>query len=93
MPVVNGEELGVEVDGEVAGGASHRFSASLSIGLGLGVGNSGGGEPRTLCRGPHLLYMALRDRGPPALLGLDAPDQGVGQGPNEPLGPLVERSI
>ena len=77
----------------VAGGASHRFSASLSIGLGLGVGNSGGDEPRTLCRGPHLLYMALRDRGPPALLGLDAPDQGMSQGPNEPLGPLVERSI
>ena len=43
--------------------------------------------------GPHLLFIALRDRGPPALLGLDAPDQGVGQGPNEPLGPLVERSI
>ena len=42
--------------------------------------------------GPHLLFIALRDRGPPALLGLDAPDQGVGQGPNEPLGPLVERS-
>ena len=41
--------------------------------------------------GPHLLFIALRDRGPPALLGLDAPDQGVGQGPNEPLGPLVER--
>ena len=92
MPVVNGWELGVEVDGEVVGGASHRFSASLWIGLGLGVGNSGGDEPSTLCPGPHLLFIALRDRGPPALLGLDAPDQGVGQGPNEPLGPLVERS-
>ena len=42
--------------------------------------------------GPHLHFIALCDRGPPALLGLDAPDQGVGQGPNELLGPLVERS-
>jgi hypothetical protein len=34
----------------------------------------------TLATGPHLLFMALRDGGPPAVLGLDAPNQGASQG-------------
>jgi hypothetical protein len=33
----------------------------------------------TLTTSPHLLFMALRDRGPPAVLGLDAPDQDASQ--------------
>jgi hypothetical protein len=41
---------------------------------------------------PHLLYIALHDGGPPASIGLGAPDQGADQRPNEPLGSLVERS-
>jgi hypothetical protein len=31
---------------------------------------------------PHLLYVALRDGGPPASIGLGAPDQGADQRPN-----------
>jgi hypothetical protein len=34
----------------------------------------------TQATGPHLLFMALRDGGPPAVLGLDAPNQGASQG-------------
>jgi hypothetical protein len=41
---------------------------------------------------PHLLYIALRDGGPPAIVGLGAPDQGADQRPNEPLDSLEERS-
>jgi hypothetical protein len=59
------------------------------LGLGLWGGGSGS-EPRTLCPGPHLLFMALCDGGPPAVYGLSTPDQGAGQGPSWPLGQLVE---
>jgi hypothetical protein len=38
----------------------------------------------------HLLFMALCDRGPPAVYGLGTSDQGEGQGPSWPLGQLVE---
>jgi hypothetical protein len=40
----------------------------------------------------HLLYVALRDGGPSASIGLGAPDQGTDQKPNESLGSLEERS-
>jgi hypothetical protein len=56
-------------------------SAALGIGLGLGWW-SGGSEPSTLATGSHLLFMALGDGGPPAVLGLDAPDQCTSQGPS-----------
>jgi hypothetical protein len=36
----------------------------------------------TLATGSHLLFMALGGGGPPAVLGLDAPDQGASQGPS-----------
>jgi hypothetical protein len=39
-------------------------------------------NPSTLATGSHLLFMALGDGGPPAVLGLDAPDQGESQGPS-----------
>ena len=55
-------------------------------------GTSGGGKPRHLCHGPHLLFIALRDRDPPALLGLDAPHQGVSQGPMGRWAHWVKRS-
>jgi hypothetical protein len=35
-----------------------------------------------LTTSPHLLVMALRDGGPPAVLGLDASDQGASQSPS-----------
>ena len=64
--------------GEVAGGASHRFSASLWIGLGLGVGNSGGDEPRTLCPwSPPPLYSTAR-QGPTSLAWAGRPRSGRG---------------
>ena len=50
-----------------AGGTSRRSQPSLSIGLGFEVGtvaatvNLVGGAA-----GPHLLFMGLRDKGPPA---------------------------
>ena len=47
----------------------------------------------TRAAGPHHLYIAQGDRGPPTIVGLDAPDQGADLGFNGPLGPLVERSI
>ena len=34
--------------------------------------------------------MALREGGPPAIYGLSVPDQDASQGPNSPLGQLVE---
>ena len=45
------------------------------------------GEPRTACRRPPPLYVALRDRGPSTILWLGAPDQGADQGSVGPLGP------
>jgi hypothetical protein len=51
-----------------SGGLPVGGSAPLSIGLGLGtVRNNGGSEPHESRRGPHLLFMALRDRGPSAI--------------------------
>jgi hypothetical protein len=57
-------------------------SAALVIGSGHRTVGDGGGEPHTLASGSHLLFMALGDGGPPAVLGLDAPDQGASQGPS-----------
>jgi hypothetical protein len=74
-----------------SGGLPVGGSASLSIGLGLEtVGNSGGSEPRESSRGPHLLFMALRDRGPPAICWAGLPRSGSSQGPGWPLGQPVE---
>jgi hypothetical protein len=58
-----------------AGDASRRWQCTLEIGLGLGQWG-GGSEVNlvTLTIGPHLLFMALRDGGPPAtLLGWASP--------------------
>jgi hypothetical protein len=88
--VVNGGELGVEVAGEVAGGASHHFSASLSIGLGLGVGNSGGDEPRDLCPwSPPPLYSTAR-QGPTSLAWAGRPRSGHGSRVQWAVGPIGE---
>jgi hypothetical protein len=37
------------------------------------VGSSSGSEPRSLCRGSHPFYMALRDRVPPAIYWVGPP--------------------
>jgi hypothetical protein len=54
---------------------------------------SSSGRTSYLVPCPHLLFMALRDRGPPAVCGLDAPDQGVDQRPSSVVGPGWRRSI
>ena len=43
--------------------------------------------------GPHLVFIAQCDRGPLAIDGLGAPDQGAGQGPIRPLGLIGGRSF
>jgi hypothetical protein len=44
------------------------------------------GEPRTASRGPHPLFIALCDGGPPTMDWLGAPDQGTVTSPLRPLG-------
>jgi hypothetical protein len=44
------------------------------------------GEPRTASRGPHPLFIALCDGGPPTMDWLGAPDQGAVTSPLRPLG-------
>ena len=58
----------------------------------VSVGSATHGEPRTESRRPPI-FIAQCDRGPPAIDGLDAPDQGVGQGPIRPLGLIGGRSF
>ena len=71
-----------------AGGTSRRFQSPLSIGLGFEVGTKTAAVNLVICAaGPHLPFMGLRDRGPPAFHGLGAPDQGASQDPFGPLGP------
>jgi hypothetical protein len=43
----------------------------------------------TLATGSHLLFMTLDDGGPPAVLGLDASDQGESRGPSDRWAILV----
>jgi hypothetical protein len=43
-------------------------------------------EPRTASRGPHPLFIALCDGGPPTMDWLGAPDQGAVTSPLRPLG-------
>ena len=71
-------------------GASRRSQRTLTIGLGLGHWwiTGGYGEPRFSSPSPHLLFIALRDRGPSAMRTAGPPDQGMDQGPNWPLGQL-----
>ena len=71
-------------DGAVAalasGGASRRWQRPLCDRLGFRIVGGvlgGSGEPRARRPGSHLLFMALCDGGPPTILGLGAPDQGV----------------
>ena len=62
------------------GGASRRWPRPLCDRLGfrtVGGVLGGSGEPRAWRPGPHLLFMALCDGGPPTILGLGAPDQGA----------------
>jgi hypothetical protein len=50
-----------------AGDASRRWQYTLGIGLGLGQwGDDSEVNLVTLTTGPHLLFIALRDGGPPA---------------------------
>jgi hypothetical protein len=65
------------------GGASRRSSAPSVARV---VGGVCGGEPRTTSRGPHLLYIALYDGGPPTMDPLGTPDQGARSNPTRPLG-------
>ena len=62
------------------GGASRRWQRPLCDRLGfrtVGGVLGGSGEFRAWRLGPHLLFMALCDGGPPTILGLGAPDQGA----------------
>jgi hypothetical protein len=57
-------------------------------------GCGGGSEPRVLCPGPHLLLFGIVRRGSTNLAGLDAPNQGIDQGPDLAVRPnLVEISL
>jgi hypothetical protein len=57
-------------------------AAPLSTGLGFGtVGTGGSDEPRELSRSPHLLFIVLHDRGPPATYWAGLPDQGAVKDP------------
>jgi hypothetical protein len=57
------------------------------VGLGfVGWGVRGLGEPRTASCGPHPLFIALCDGGPPTMDWLGAPDQGARTSPLRPLG-------
>jgi hypothetical protein len=44
------------------------------------------GEPHTASHGPHPLFIALCDGGPPTMDWLGAPDQGAVSSPLRPLG-------
>jgi hypothetical protein len=65
--------------------------AAPSRSVGLVGGVCVGVEPGVECPRPHLLLLALCDGGT-NLVGLDAPDQGVDQGPSRPLGLTRRRS-
>jgi hypothetical protein len=68
------------------GGASRRSSApSGRLGF-VGWGVRRRGEPRTASRGPHPLFIALCDGGPPTMDWLGTPDQGARTSPLRPLG-------
>ena len=59
----------------------------------VSAGSAAHGEPRTESRRPAPVFIAQCDRGPPAIDGLGAPDQGTGQGPIRPLGLIGGRSF
>jgi hypothetical protein len=61
------------------GGASRRRQCPFDR-YGLLGGTVGGGEPRLLCPGPHLLLFGTVRRGPPTLLGW-TPRSGRRSGP------------
>jgi hypothetical protein len=57
------------------------------VGLGfVGWGVRRRGEPRTASRGPHPLFIALCDGGPPTMNWLGAPDKGARTSPLRALG-------
>jgi hypothetical protein len=56
-------------------------------------GYSGGGEPPSEPVDPTPSYSAARQGPHQPSNGLGVPDPDASQGPNGPLGPLVERSI
>jgi hypothetical protein len=56
------------------------------VGLGfVGWGVRRRGEPRTASRGPHPLFIALCDGGPPTMGWVGAPDQGARTSPLRPV--------
>jgi hypothetical protein len=66
-------------------------SVTLSIGLVLGQWVCGGSsESRTVSPGPHLLFITLCDGSPPAVYGLDVPNQNARSEPT--LGRDVEHT-
>jgi hypothetical protein len=63
------------------------------VGLGfVGWGVWRRGEPRTASCGPHPLFMALCDGGPPTMDWLGAPNQGARTSPLRPKAVTEERS-
>jgi hypothetical protein len=75
---------GAVASGGVAGvgGTFRRWQRSRSgLGLGMLVGNWLRGEPRYSSPGPHLLFIALCDGGPPTILGWAPPIRAREQGP------------
>jgi hypothetical protein len=87
-----GEETVVQCSGGAEGfpslaapllrsGLGFRWEWRLTVNLVLRAG------------GPHPVFIAQCDRGPPAIDGLGAPDQGAGQGPIRPLGLIGGRSF
>ena len=87
-----GEETVVQCSGGAEGFPS-LAAPLLRSGLGFRWGVAAHGEPRTESRRPPPVFIAQCDRGPPAIDGLGAPDQGAGQGPIRPLGLIGGRSF
>jgi hypothetical protein len=70
------------------GGSSHRWQCYPLDRLGFGVGGSWAVNLVFLTTGPHLLFIALRDGGPPATsLGWTSPIRTRDKGPDKAVGP------
>ena len=79
--------------GDEGDGAFRCSQRTLLIGLGLGRrwGTGGCGEPHVSSPSPHLLFIALRDRGPSASRKAERPRSG--RGSRAQLGQLVEINL
>jgi hypothetical protein len=73
---------------------SRRLQPLLSIGLGKEVVAVTVAVNLMFCApGPHLLFIGLRDRGPPTRSRLSIPDQDAVKGSELAVGPIRLRSI